>query len=101
MARAVEVSMTVSGGYRAGLTQVARRLLFRARANGNVEHPERRFVGKGSREQRHRDVVDRNARLRGALQLTAMGVAVEHQRHGVSADRLLETARSEERIDLG
>src|SRR5580765_3628789 len=66
----------------------------------HLEHAKRLAIRIGPREQRHRYVVDRDAVLGLSLELAAMRVPVDDERYRVSSDRLLETARAEERIDL-
>ena len=57
-------------------------------------------VGKEPRQQRHRDVVDRHVFLGVPFGTAAMRVPVKDHRHRESADRILETARADERVDL-
>src|SRR5205814_7416841 len=53
-----------------------------------------------AREERHRHVVHLHAALGRALELPAMRMAVKDHRDGIAADRLLEAARAEERMNL-
>src|SRR5262249_279267 len=46
-------------------------------------------------QERRADVVDRDATRRPALELSLVCVPVEHSRHVVAVDRVLETARAE------
>ena len=69
-------------------------------AGGHFEHTERRSIRKRTGQQRHRHVVDGDAAGRGALQLPAMRVPVHDERDRIAIERLLEPARSEERIDF-
>src|SRR5438105_2849320 len=114
MALAVDVSMESSGrdgvrcaAARASGDQLALRcgvgrrgFAARLLRDRHLEHTERRTIGERSREQRHRHVVHRNAKLRFPLELAAVRVSVEDERDGIAADRLLKPARSEKRIDF-
>src|SRR5207244_2882793 len=77
-----------------------RRLRVSALAHLQFEDAERRTIGERTRQERHRHVVDLHAALGRALELSAMRMAVKHHRDWIAADRLLEAARAEERINL-
>src|SRR5262245_16361383 len=69
--------------------------------NGNLNDAEVRLIWLGAGHQRHRDVVDGNEILGAPLGTATMRVTVKHHRHGEPADRILEAARTDERVDLG
>src|SRR3954466_12147446 len=96
--------MGSSGGDRVARAASARqrrgRLGRRTVAGLDLEDAERWTVGARTREQWHRDVVNRHAAFGGAFELAAVRVAVEDHGDRIAADRLLEAARSEERVNL-
>src|ERR1043165_753294 len=69
-------------------------------ADRNFDDAERQLVRKLRRQQRHGHVVDRHVALRPSLERAAVRVAVENGIDAVAVDRLLETRRAEERVDL-
>ena len=72
----------------------------RRRGGRHVEDAKRRDVRVEPREQRHRHIVDGDVGVGPALGLTAVRVAVHDEGHRIPIERFLQTARSDERIDL-
>src|SRR5262249_29708117 len=66
-----------------------------------IDQPERRRRGGELFQDRHADVVDGDVTARPPLELAAVRMAVEHDAHRISQERLLEAARSGEGEDLG